>query len=63
MAFARSQAQPVDENAPHPRELKALGVAKAAPNAGNQRRYVCILQARFVAVDTSLFTELLVRFT
>lgn len=39
MAFARSQAQPADENAAYPRELKALGVAKPAPAAGNQRRY------------------------
>ena len=39
MAFARSQAQHADENAAHPRELKALGVTKAAAGAGNQRRY------------------------
>lgn len=38
MSFARSQLQPADENAAHPRELKALGVAKAGPAAGNQRR-------------------------
>ncbi|KAL3161613.1 hypothetical protein ABBQ32_010471 [Trebouxia sp. C0010 RCD-2024] len=38
MAFARSQLQPADENASHQRELKALGVAKAGPAAGNQRR-------------------------
>ena len=39
MAFARSQVQPADENASHQRELKALGIAKAGPAAGNQRRY------------------------
>ena len=38
MAFARSQLQPADENASNQRELKALGVAKAGPAAGNQRR-------------------------
>ena len=38
MSFARSQAPPADENAAHFRELKALGVAKAGPAAGNQRR-------------------------
>ncbi|DBA72238.1 TPA: hypothetical protein ACH3X2_010629 [Trebouxia sp. C0005] len=38
MSFARSQAPPADENAAHPRELKALALAKAGPAAGNQRR-------------------------
>lgn len=44
MAFARSQLQPADENASHQRELKALGIAKAGPAAGNQRRCEAIPQ-------------------